>query len=714
MPPKRPQRKRRAKRLQGDEEELRKIHVKYIGNLCEAKNGRRVAKSPDASQEISHWKDQHNAEEGTKFISQVWKACQDYDISVKKIARIADSFKFVCDSQLFISKIEKEPLNFINFKTQYLPFPSVNKICKSSKTLTMGHLNRGNYTLAWALSYFHGGDDPFKERYGMYVKLKDIDAKWKTFISPSGDCVEEFKPDIQPQLGHYLHNFDTQLLKKFGMQTGFVTLKDYAHLEKKLTGTFMSLFYDDSETTSETDEAKIQQHIVEFQKEENKTLTDKQKVAVTKGIMERFSIITGPPGAGKTMITQAIVGYYKGAKNFNMALMAPTGLAQKNLKLKCNPGDKYSNVFCGTIHKFVYNDFYRMAPGNEESPSKFDFEEFDMFIIDEASMIDIYLFVKIIDWCDRFDCKLILIGDKNQLPPVGHGKPFETLIESSVFHCTTLTEIQRSTGLLSENVMKMQSNQELDIYNDFDNKVMCFNHQHDMKPEPLRKILIGYMEKYKGKKYHFVTPQKEKAGGYVQMNTILQDLINPKQNAQDMLSVIETRQSNGIYNTAEERMDYREYRVGDKVCCTENDNAATDIDDVEAPRVNGDIGYIVLANPGKGTVEVKYEDDHIISYSIKSFIKTHMLFYASSIHKMQGSECDVIIVIMSNEHQYMWGWNPDRKKLIYTAISRGKQVCEIVGSDGCFETAQTYQYIPNLTYFMQKDLDGEWDFVDDE
>ncbi len=328
-------------------------------------------------------------------------------------------------------------------------------------------------------------------------------------------------------------------------------------------------------------------------------------------------------------------------------------------------------------------------------------------------MIDIYLFYKIIEWCKKFECKLILIGDKNQLPPVGHGKPFETLIESSIFQCTTLTEIQRSTGLLSENVMKMQSNQELDTSIDFDNQVMCFNPQLNLKPDLLTKLLVDYMAKYKGKKFHFVTPQKEKAGGYVQVNTILQDLINPKTTAQQMLSVIETRQSNGIYNTAEERMNYREYRIGDKVCCTENDNSATDINSVEAPRVNGDIGFIVNADPKKGKIEVKYEDGHIIEYSIKSFIKTHMLFYASSIHKMQGSECDIIIIIMSSEHQYMWGWNPDRKKLIYTAISRGKQVCEIVGSDVCFETAQKYQYIPNLTYFMQKDLDGEWDFVEE-
>ena len=710
MPPKPSQRKRRAKRLEGDEEELRKIHSAYIDNLCELKMGNYVAKSPDASQEISLYKDE------STFILKTWRICQDYDISVKKLSRIAHSFKFACDSQIFISKIETEPLNFINFKTQYISFSSVNKICKTSKHLAMGHLNPSKYALGWALSYFSNGEDAFKERYGMYVKLKDIDAKWKTFISPSGDCIEEYKRDIQPLLGHCLHNFDPKLIEKFGMKTGFVTLKDFANLEKKLTGDFMDMFYDDDdEDCHSSEEAKIMDYIRTFELNEKKTLTDKQRTAVVKGITNKFSIITGPPGAGKTMITKAIVGYHSQDKEqaIKIALMAPTGLAQRNLKDKCNPNGEFSNVHGATIHKFVYNDFHRMAPGTEQSPAKFDFTEFDLFIVDEASMIDLYLFNKIVDWCKRFKCSLILLGDKNQLPPVGYGRPFEALIDASIFQCTVLTEIQRSTGVLSENIMKMQNNEELDVVEDFDGKAMCFSPQLDLKQQSLEKILIHYMDKYKGKKYHFVTPQKEKAGGYVQMNTILQDLINPKRTAQDMLHVVETRQSNGIYNTAEERMNYREYRVGDKVCCTENDNSAIDVNNIEAPRVNGDIGHIVLCDSKKGKIEVRYEDEHIIEYSSKSFIKTHMLFYASSIHKMQGSECDVIIVIMSSEHQYMWCWNPDRKKLIYTAISRGKECCEIVGSDAVFETAQKYQYIPNLTYFMQKDLNGEWDFVEE-
>ena len=552
----------------------------------------------------------------------------------------------------------------------------------------------------------------------MYVKLKDIDAKWNTFISKSGDCIEEYKADIQPLLGHCLHNFDPQLIKKFKLNSGFVTLKDYANLEKQLTGDFMQLFYDENESQQNPDlELDIHNYIAEFQKNEGKTLTEKQKVAITKGITHPFSIITGPPGAGKTMITKCIVSYYSRDEDtrddFNIALMAPTGLAQRNLKDKCNPDATYSNVYSATIHKNVYGDFYRMAPGTEQSPAKYDFKAFDLFIVDEASMIDTYLFVKVIEWCKRFQCKLILIGDKNQLPPVGHGKPFETLIDASIFQCTTLTEIQRSTGLLSSNIMKMQQNQLLDISSDFDNQVMCFNPQLKFTPENLKKILSDYIIQYRGKKIHFVTPQKEKAGGYVQLNTILQDLINPKTTTQKLVSVIETRQSDGIYNHAEERNNYREYRLGDRVCCTENDNTACDVDNVEAPRVNGDIGTIVAADSKKGKVEVAYEDGHTIQYSTKSFLKTHMLFYASSIHKMQGSECDVVVVVMSNEHQFMWGWNPDRKKLIYTAISRGKAVCEIVGSDACFESAQEYQYIPNLTYFMQKDLDGEWDFVDE-
>lgn len=198
----------------------------------------------------------------------------------------------------------------------------------------------------------------------------------------------------------------------------------------------MELFYDkEHEETFANDEKKtldkeIDAHIEKYTMEQNSTKDFKfepeQVEAIKRGChlnnMQLFNI-TGPPGTGKSTIVDCIMDY-KLQTGHSIAIMAPTGLAQKNLKNTCKCHSKFNNnkTMFSTLHRAFYNTFQDKE--NDFKPT--------IMIVDESSMVDMFVFKKLLCACERFKCSLILIGDVKQLPPINVGTPFESIINSEI------------------------------------------------------------------------------------------------------------------------------------------------------------------------------------------------------------------------------------------------------------------------------------------
>jgi exodeoxyribonuclease V alpha subunit len=279
------------------------------------------------------------------------------------------------------------------------------------------------------------------------------------------------------------------------------------------------------------------------------------------------------------------------------------------------------------------------------------------------------MFKKVINICKYHKCKLILVGDIHQLQPIACGTPFIQLFKCGIYvdNITNLTEIKRQKGILSENIVKI--NRELLTSDDFDGKSMIFIEETNFSTTNIKKIInkIHIDENIKSanpERIQYISAQYSKNGGVTQMNTILKKIFNP--------NGIDINCRFNPNNLTEQDLVYRK----------ENDYT-----DPKLLRVNGDIGHIISADNKHAFI--KYiNNGGTEKISVNELAITFDLFYSCTVHKMQGSQTDIIVIIMPPEHDFMWSSNPDSKELLYTAISRCKEKCYIIGSKQLFIKAQ--------------------------
>jgi hypothetical protein len=603
-------------------------------------------------------------------------------------------------NQYLLTNLKKTPYAFINIEYQLISFEKaemLNEIYNLNATIDIR-------TNAWVYDLFLKGGR-------LYYNHSDRKIKAGMRESPAFYLP---KRKVQEQYCYYFmkNKFINKLqmtkeilitLKKavitYKNNKKYYTTDEFMNLEKKLGEGILDLYHEASETAVKEEsfsERMIADHIHDYETNRGFQFTEDQKKAIKNGIQKNFSIITGYPGAGKTTVCDCVIAFkQKNSKRKNICLMSPTGLAVKNLRDNCK-SYKNNKYLLGTNHRMIYNMFSKIkAHGEEmqfqefmyfgESDEETDNENNDMplsvdhIILDEASMVDIFIFKTIIKWCNLFKCQLLLVGDVNQLPPINYGAPFEQIINSSIFdeNTTELKEIKRNNGILSTNIIKL--NEKILKIEDFDNKEMIFMEEKDFSVENLSNIFTKIKQENKGKRIHFMASQKLKGGGVAELNKILQNIYNPEGQI-----LIPGR--------------YDEYREGDKIIRTENDYSE------DKMRVNGDRATLVMDNKcGYNMVCVQYDDDQERqTMSTKDFWDSFTHFYASTVHKMQGSETDIIVLVMPFAHNFMWTLTADSKKLLYTAISRCKEKCIVIGSKNLFRKAQQPKADDAISLFMKE------------
>lgn len=370
-------------------------------------------------------------------------------------------------------------------------------------------------------------------------------------------------------------------------------------------------------------------------------LADNQKLAVGHSLQEKTHIITGGPGTGKSTITNVILTVSRKLTN-KIMLAAPTGRAAKRMS-------EITGMEAKTLHSLLQFDFSVGGfKHNRENPL-----DVDLIIVDEASMIDtilMYSFLKALP--DH--CRLILVGDVDQLPSVGAGNVLKDCIDSKQLPTTRLTEIfrQAANSKIIVNAHRINEGQFPIIDND-PNSDFFFSKEEDT--EVIAERIVSLLTQRLPKRYQFdafddiqvLSPMKRGAIGTNRLNELLQQRLNP---SEDPLIRGGSR-----------------YHLKDKVMQIRNN--------YDKEVYNGDVGRIVKIDRIEQEVHIRYDDQRNVTYDFTEMDEV-VLAYAVSIHKYQGSECPCIIMPFHTTHFTLLN-----KNLLYTGVTRGKKMVVLIGTN---------------------------------
>ncbi len=370
-----------------------------------------------------------------------------------------------------------------------------------------------------------------------------------------------------------------------------------------------------------------------------------QRKAIMMAIDTPVSIITGGPGTGKTTIVRAVCHLLEHQKK-KFLLAAPTGRAAKRLKESTGWQAK-------TIHRLLEFDPSIWAfTRNEDYPLDADF-----IIIDEASMIDIYLFYSLLR-AIPLRTQLLLVGDSDQLPSVGPGNVLHDLIKSSIIPITRLDRIfrQEEKGLIVQNAHRVNKGLLPILPPNDKTQLFDFYFIKQTQPQQIVDIILELVKKRIPERFSFsirdiqiISPMYKSETGIDAFNKLLQKEF--------------TLDENNALSFGERR-----FCIGDKVIQTRND--------YEKNVFNGDIGWIETITPHKNRDKQQAMiifDDQAVIYKGNDF-DSLQLAYAISVHKSQGSEYPVVILPITTQHFLML-----QRNLLYTAITRGKELVILVG-----------------------------------
>lgn len=381
------------------------------------------------------------------------------------------------------------------------------------------------------------------------------------------------------------------------------------------------------------------------------TLAKKQKEAIVEGLTNKITVITGGPGSGKTTIINFIRALMKERnKKANILLCAPTGMAARRMT-------ESTGYIAYTMHSAMNikppeeGSYIEIEPHNKLS-------NYDAIIVDEFSMVDMYLadaFFRSVDTKKKIPT-IIIIGDINQLPSVGAGNVLSDIIESTSVPTVKLDKVFRQSkeSRIATNAdLICGGHINLDFGDDF---IMDEKNNNNDIVRSINEYYAYFVNQYGKDNVTVLSPfrTEKSATGVTSINPSLQNIANPIK-----------RDSFKFYN--------KDFRVGDKVMQTKTKDGIA----------NGDIGVItdIKMINGKYTITIDFGELGMVEYEKKD-MKTVTLAYATTIHKSQGSEYQIVIMALTKEHDIML-----KKNLVYTGITRAKKKVVIVGERSALNRA---------------------------
>ncbi len=426
----------------------------------------------------------------------------------------------------------------------------------------------------------------------------------------------------------------------------------------------------------DSEEKRIEMILQRILKEQGLQLDELQKNAVLECVKHGIMILSGGPGTGKTTTINTIIRYFD-EEGMDILLAAPTGRAAKRMT-------EATGYEARTIHRMLEIN------GGMEDGSRASFErngenplEADVVIIDEMSMVDIYLFQSLLE-AVSVGTRLILVGDVDQLPSVGPGQVLRDLIESNCFSTVMLKKIYRQAGEsdIVMNAHRINMGQKIALNNK--SKDFFFLPRNDVQViyKHMIQLITEKLPKYvEAQPYDIqvLTPMRKGSLGVETLNEILQRYLNPADPSKQE-------------HTTGERI----FREGDKVMQIRNNyQLEWEIVSRYGIRIdsgsgvfNGDIGTIRRIREESSTVQVEFDEHRLVEYTFSQLDEIE-LAYAITIHKSQGSEYPAVLLpLLSGPKMLM------NRNLLYTAVTRARKCVTILGSqemiDGMIENENQY------------------------
>jgi len=552
---------------------------------------------------IDAWQDQ-------KEISHIMVFLQEKDISPTYAAKIYK--KYGMES---VSVLHENPYRLaddiwgVGFKIADQIAQNMGFAPDSQKRISSGLL----YVLSQETSFGHlyAELDPLKEKSLQLLALEKVE-----------DNIHKMKLAL-----HELYNSDRIKLISHE-EKHFVGLSSHYHSERGVANRVQELLAHKSPLSF-----KIDSIYEQLRTNKEITLNDDQQRAILTCLQQKITIITGGPGTGKTTTIKTLLSVLDDNK-VSYKLAAPTGRAAKRI-------NETTRKPATTLHRLLEFDVSTMRFKHNEQNAL----DLDLLIVDEASMIDIFLAHSLLKALP-YNAHLVLIGDVNQLPSVGAGNMLNDLIASEKIPTIRLMHIfrQAENSLIIQNAHRINQGEFPasslpDTKRDF---VFIKEENPENVPMHLERI---YKKLGTQRDSIALVPMNRGAVGTVSLNHVLQGFLNPND------------QKHIVYGGTT-------FKVGDRVMQIRNN--------YDKLVFNGDIGLIEEINLSEKSMVVRFIN-LLVTYESTEFDEL-LLAYAISIHKSQGSEFDTVIIPLFMQHFMLL-----QRNLIYTAVTRAKKLCILIG-----------------------------------
>lgn len=382
---------------------------------------------------------------------------------------------------------------------------------------------------------------------------------------------------------------------------------------------------------------------------------ENQQEAIQTAVNKGMLILTGGPGTGKTTTLNGIIKLFEN-EDLDIALCAPTGRAAKRMS-------ELTGREAKTIHRLLEVEFdeYDRQSFKRNLRNPLDCE---VLVVDELSMVDINLFASLLAALP-FGCRLIMVGDSDQLPPVGAGNVLADLIGSKLLPVVELNEVFRQSmnSLIVTNAHRIVRGEDVVL----DRKDSDFFMMERFSAHAAAQTVCDLYTQRLPKAYGYspftdiqvICPSKKGEAGTVQLNSVLQSLVNPPDKNKNEITV-----------------GFRMFREGDKVMQIKNDYEIQWEKDEELGEgvFNGDIGIIKQIDRNGEFAVISFDDGREASYFKDQLLEVE-LAYAVTVHKSQGSEFPCVIMpVVSVIPQLKY------RNLLYTAVTRARENLVLVGS----------------------------------